>query len=76
MANPDSIAACRFPSSRTMEELLELSFNSKHHPHMWRNVGIFVVCITFDVRGQFVFLSFFLVDLCTAGFCDSISRGV
>ena len=61
LTNPDSTDACRFCSFRTTDEFLALSFNIKYS-HRWRNVGIFVAFIVFNVRDQLVFLTFSLVD--------------
>jgi ATP-binding cassette subfamily G (WHITE) protein 2 (SNQ2) len=49
LTNPDSTAACQFCSLRTTDDLLDLSFNIKYS-NRWRDVGIFVAFIVFNVR--------------------------
>ena len=49
LTNPDSTSACQFCSFRNADEFLDLSFNIKHS-NRWRDVGIFLAFIAFNVR--------------------------
>ena len=60
LTNPDSTSACQFCSFRNTDEFLDLSFNIKYS-NRWRDVGIFIAFIVFNVRGYFVFYTFFLL---------------
>lgn len=53
LTNPDSTSACQFCSFRTTDEFLDLSFNIKYS-NRWRDVGIFIAFIVFNVRGPSV----------------------
>ena len=49
LTNPESTSACQFCSLRTTDELLDLSFNIKYS-NRWRDIGIFIAFIAFNVR--------------------------
>ena len=49
LTNPDATTACQFCSFRTTDEFLDLSFNIKYS-NRWRDVGIFIAFIAFNVR--------------------------
>jgi len=48
LTNPDSTTACQFCSLRTTDDLLDFSFNIKYS-NRWRDVGIFIAFIAFNV---------------------------
>ena len=52
LANPDSTSDCRFCPFRTTDEYLDVLFNIKYS-NRWRDVGIFIAFIVFNVRGTF-----------------------
>ena len=56
LANPDSTTACQFCSFRTADEFLYLSFNIKYS-NRWRDVGIFIAFIAFNVGDPSVILA-------------------
>ena len=61
LTNPDSTSDCQFCSFRNTDEYLDLSFNIKYS-HRWRDIGIFVAFIVFNVCGIF-HLRVFCADL-------------
>ena len=60
LTNPDSTTACQFCSFRTTDEFLDLSFNIKYS-NRWRDVGIFIVFIAFNVCDLSIFLACFVL---------------
>ena len=50
--NPDATENCQYCAFRTADQLLLQSFNIQYS-HRWRNVGIFIVFIVFNVSAQF-----------------------
>ena len=56
LTNPDSTDACRFCSFRNTDEFLDLSYNIKYS-HRWRDAGIFVAFIVFNVCDNLVLLT-------------------
>ena len=54
LVNPNSTEDCRFCSFRNTDEFLDLSFNIKYS-NRWRDVGIFIAFIVFNVRLDFYF---------------------
>lgn len=63
LSNPDSTSDCRFCSFRTTDEFLDLSFNIKYS-HRWRDVGIFIAFIIFNVSDHLIFFQISFVDWC------------
>jgi ATP-binding cassette subfamily G (WHITE) protein 2 (SNQ2) len=57
LTNPEATSACQFCSTRTTDQFLEASFNI-FYSHRWRNVGIMLAFIGFNVSW---FLFFFVV---------------
>lgn len=49
LTNPDATSACQFCSVRTTDQFLGLTFNI-FYEHHWRNFGIMVAFIIFNVR--------------------------
>jgi len=49
LTNPTASAACQFCSIRTTDEYMKYAFNI-YYDHHWRNLGIFIVFIFFNVR--------------------------
>ena len=56
LTNPDSTTACQFCSLRTTDELLDLSFNIKYS-NRWRDVGIFIAFIAFNVCDSLLYVA-------------------
>jgi len=49
LTNPTATTACQFCSVRTTDEFLKNAFNI-YYDHHWRNLGIFIAFIIFNVR--------------------------
>ena len=49
LSNPDATSACQFCSVRTTDQFLGLTFNI-FYDHHWRNFGIMVAFVFFNVR--------------------------
>ena len=49
VSNPTATSQCQFCQYRTADEYLGNNFNVRYS-HRWRNVGIFIVFIAFNVR--------------------------
>lgn len=60
LTNPNSTSSCEFCSVRTTDELIGAGFDI-FYAHRWRDFGLMVVFIMFNVR--FSFKPFFLHEL-------------
>ena len=49
LTNPTASTACQFCSVRTTDEFMKNTFNI-YYDHHWRNLGIFIAFIFFNVR--------------------------
>ena len=71
LTNPDATSACQFCSFRNTDEFLDLSFNIKYS-NRWRDIGIFIAFIVFNVCGPILFTCRVLWTdaVCFVGCCD------
>jgi len=49
LSNPSATSQCQFCQHRTADEYLQINFNIRYS-HRWRDVGIFIAFIAFNVR--------------------------
>ncbi|KAF7984807.1 hypothetical protein HWV62_11820 [Athelia sp. TMB] len=54
--NPNATSACEFCSIRTTDQFLENNFNI-FYSHHWRNLGLLVAFIAFNIRTRSIFAS-------------------
>ncbi|KAF5330227.1 hypothetical protein D9611_010600 [Ephemerocybe angulata] len=60
LQNPDASADCNFCSTRTTDQFLEASFNI-YYSHRWRNVGIMLAFVVFNVSAIYIFTYLFRI---------------
>ncbi|KAF6764440.1 ABC-2 type transporter-domain-containing protein [Ephemerocybe angulata] len=60
VTNPEATADCHFCSARTTDQFLELSFNIVYS-HRWRNVGIMVAFVGFNIFAVYVLTYLFRI---------------